>query len=135
MIRYTTKQRRELLHYLALHADETLNARQIAQALAQKQISKSAVYRNLCALEQDGAVRRVAVAGQREVYYRYADADECRACLHLSCKQCGKTFHMHTAQADALIDRIASEEHFAVDRTETVLYGLCDQCRKPNEKA
>ena len=40
---YNTKQRRALLAFLGEHPDELLTARQMADALAEKQISLSAV--------------------------------------------------------------------------------------------
>ena len=43
---YNTKQRRALLAFLGEHPDELLTAHQMADALAEKQISLSAVYRN-----------------------------------------------------------------------------------------
>ena len=50
---YNTKQRRALLTFLGEHPDELLSARQMADALAEKQISLSAVYRNLAQLEAE----------------------------------------------------------------------------------
>ena len=44
---YSTRQRKVLLSYLSQHPDELLSARQIEDALADKKISLSAVYRNL----------------------------------------------------------------------------------------
>ena len=131
---YSTKQRKTLMAYLAQHADENLAAGQIADALADKGVSISAVYRNLATLEQSGQVRRVVKSGSREALYRYADAEGCKSSLHLSCQSCGKTFHMHSEQADALIHAIADQTHFAVDRTETVLYGVCDNCRQSTRR-
>ena len=55
---YNTKQRRALLAFLGEHPDELLTARQMADALAEKQISLSAVYRNLAQLEAEEKVRR-----------------------------------------------------------------------------
>ena len=86
---YMTQPRKRLLNYLHSHADETLSASQISQDLPE--ISVSAVYRNLSALEQDGTVRKVAKSGSREVFYQYMKAEECRDHLHLSCKKCGNT--------------------------------------------
>ena len=124
---YMTRPRKRLITYLHSHADETLTAGQISQDLPE--ISVSAVYRNLSALEQDGTVRRVAKAGSREVFYQYMKAEECRDHLHLSCKKCGKTFHMDEAETEALLDSIARLDGFTVDRGDTVLYGVCERCR------
>lgn len=133
MARYVTKQRRSLLGYLACHADESLTAQQIAAQLHDSGVSVSSVYRNLTELENEGKVRRVSHGGSREVYYQYAAAEGCRACLHLACKQCGKTFHMGMPTADALVESVAREEQFQIDREDTVIYGVCASCRQ--EKA
>ncbi len=128
---YMTQPRKRLLSYLHSHADETLTAGQISQDLPE--ISVSAVYRNLAALEQDGTVRRVAKNGSREVFYQYMQAEACREHLHLSCKQCGKTFHMDGEETEALLASIARLDGFAVDRADTVLYGTCEACRREDK--
>ena len=125
---YMTQPRKRLLTYLQSHADETLTAGQISEDLPE--ISVSAVYRNLSALEQDGAVRKVAKAGSREVFYQYMKAEECKDHLHLSCKKCGKTFHMDEEETEALSGSIARRDGFAVDRSDTVLYGVCEECQR-----
>lgn len=61
---YNTKQRRALLAFLGEHPDELLTARQMADTLAEKQISLSAVYRNLAQLEAEEKVRRSAKSGR-----------------------------------------------------------------------
>ena len=125
---YMTKPRKRLLTYLQSHPDETLSAGQISQDLSE--ISVSAVYRNLSAMEEEGSVRRVSKAGSREVFYQYLDAGQCREHIHLSCKKCGKTFHMGQDETEELVKSIAALDRFAVDRSETVLYGLCEQCQQ-----
>ena len=129
MTKYTTRQRRLLLDYLHSHADEELTVRQIGQALT-SEISTSAVYRNLDALESEGKVRRLSKSGAREVFYQYAGAEHCRDCLHLSCKKCGRTYHMDTAEAERIIQSIAACDSFAIDKTDTVLYGVCGCCQE-----
>ena len=130
MANYSTKQRKLLLQYLHRHADEQLTVRQIGEALSEDEISTSAVYRNLAALEQAGQVRRLSKSGAREVFYQYAGAEHCRDCLHLSCKKCGKTIHMNADEAERLIQSVAVRDGFAIDKTDTVLYGVCGDCQK-----
>lgn len=125
---YMTQPRKRLLSYLQNHADETLTAGQISEDLPE--ISVSAVYRNLSALEQDGTVRKVAKTGSREVFFQYMKAEECKDHLHLSCKKCGKTFHMDEAETEALLGSIAKLDGFTVDRSDTVLYGVCENCQR-----
>ena len=129
MPKYMTKQRKALLAFLEQHADEELSAKIIESELGGMGVSISAVYRNLSDLEKEGKVRRVSKSGSREVYYLYTDAHECRECLHLSCKKCGKTYHMNAECADKLINTLAQSDDFTIDKSETVLYGVCKDCK------
>lgn len=128
MSKYITKQRKVLLDYLCGHADETLSAKQIADDMAKDNISISAVYRNLAELEGEGKVTRLTRGGSRTVYFRYTAAEECRLHLHLSCSRCGKTYHMDTVLTNMLISSVAQNTKFLVDRSNTVLYGICEAC-------
>ncbi|MDO4882078.1 MAG: transcriptional repressor [Oscillospiraceae bacterium] len=129
MPKYMTKQRKALLAFLEQHADEELSAKIIESELGGMGVSISAVYRNLSDLEKEGKVRRVSKSGSREVYYLYTDAHKCRECLHLSCKKCGKTYHMNAECADMLINTLAQSDDFTIDKSETVLYGVCKDCK------
>ena len=125
-----TKQRKLLLAYLAAHADETLPTGRIVEDLVGEDISASAIYRNLAALEEEGKLKRSAKPGAQELSYRYTGAESCQGHLHLSCLRCGKTVHMEQADTDALAQRLAQSEGFRLDRADTVLYGICADCQK-----
>ncbi len=129
MPKYMTKQRKLLTEYLSGRTDESISANQIAEALSDK-ISKSAVYRNLADMEAEGKLRRVANKGGREVIYQYVDENVCRDCLHLSCKKCGKTYHMRAPLAQSLVENIQKNESFELDKGKTVLYGICKDCKE-----
>jgi Fur family ferric uptake transcriptional regulator len=124
-----TKQRKILTEYLSSRTDESISANQIAEALADK-ISKSAVYRNLADMEAEGKLRRVATKGSREIIYQYVDEEKCHDCLHLSCKNCGKTYHMENTAAEKIINSVMKNEDFDIDKERTVLYGICKDCKK-----
>ncbi|MBQ8409708.1 MAG: transcriptional repressor [Clostridia bacterium] len=128
MAKYITKQRKIFLHYLELHPDELLTAKQIAEALDNDSISLSAVYRNLSDLESEGKIHRISRSGTREVYYQYTDADRCKTCLHLRCKKCGKTFHMGMLSVAAITENLKQNEKFTIDNKDTVIYGVCGNC-------
>lgn len=123
-----TKQRKILTEFLSHHADESLTAREVAAALQGFDISVSSVYRNLAALEEDGALRRLPNNGNREAVYQYRDAHACREHLHMSCTQCGRTYHMKTPHAARLISEVSEDEGFSVCMEDTVLYGVCAEC-------
>lgn len=128
MPKYITKQRKILTDYLMQHVDENLSAGQIAEALSDT-ISKSAVYRNLADMEAEGKLHRVMGGGSREVIYRYSGGHSCSQSLHLSCKKCGKTVHMQQQLADSLVQSVAQNDDFAIDKGETVIYGVCAVCQ------
>ena len=130
MAKYLTRQRRQLLEYLSEHTDEQISARQIADALAKDQISISAVYRNLAALEEEGLLKRSVREGTREVFYQYIAAEECKDSLHLSCRICGKSIHLGRTDAEQLIQNTLKTTGFQIDKSETILYGICEDCRK-----
>ena len=132
MAHYETRQRKTLLAYLSRHADRLLSAQQIAEDLKDDSISLSAVYRNLAELEAEGKVRRSTRNGAREMDFQYMDAASCKGCLHLNCTRCGRTFHMDTGRAQRLLDAVSETEGFQVNMSETVLYGVCENCRKPS---
>ena len=107
-----------------------LTARQMADALAEKQISLSAVYRNLAQLEAEEKVRRSAKSGSHEAFYQYLDANGCKGALHMSCVKCGKTFHMADSNAALFAKHLAQSEQFTLDTADTILYGICSDCKK-----
>ncbi len=127
---YTTKQRRALIEALERHRDENLSADQIIALLGNDAISKSAVYRNLSALEKNGCVKRITVSGTKRIFYRYTGSPECREHLHMECFKCGKTFHMNIPSTNALIENVRRDSNFEVDSGTTVLHGVCEKCRK-----
>lgn len=130
MAKYLTRQRKCLNEYLLKHTDEQMTARQIADALAAQQISTSAVYRNLSAMEEEGLLKRSAREGTREVFYQYIAAEECKDSLHLSCRVCGKSIHLGKEAAEYLLRSTLENTGFQIDKSETILYGICAACRK-----
>ena len=132
MPKYQTKQRSELLKFFGRNMDKSYSAVQIVGELPN--ISLSAVYRNLAALESEGKLKRTAKSGTREVYYQYIAAPGCRGCIHVSCISCGRTYHLDHDEADKLVNSIAAHDGFKISRSDTVLYGTCAECREVNDK-
>ncbi len=130
MAGYLTRQRKRLLAYLSEHTDEQMTARQIADALASDSISVSAVYRNLSAMEGEGLLKRSVREGTREAFYQYVAADKCKDSLHLSCRVCGKSIHLGEKEAEQLLYGVLESTGFQIDKSETIIYGVCADCRK-----
>lgn len=129
MSQYKTKQRSILISYLNAHTDQKLSAFEIAQALKPSGISRSAVYRNLQYLCDEGTVKKYAESGTRESYYRFSGSEECKGCLHLQCVKCGKTTHMKKAEVSILKNSLDANDNFDLSLADTVLYGVCRECK------
>lgn len=128
MAKYLTKQRRQLICYLEQHTDELLTAQDISQAL--DGISVSAVYRNLSAMEEDGLLKRSVRENTREAFYQYIAAPICKNSLHLSCRVCGRSIHLGNQETQQLLDSAMQTTGFRIDKSETILYGICADCQQ-----
>ncbi|MCR5484972.1 MAG: transcriptional repressor [Clostridiales bacterium] len=117
------------MDYLKDHADETLTVDDISRALSSDGVSRSAIYRNLSALESNGAIKRVTRNGTKKIFYQFSGCDDCHGHLHLSCTKCGKTFHMDLAATETLAHDVLRESDFELDKGNTVLYGICSDCK------
>ena len=129
MPKYETRQRKVLLSLLCNNADRPLALCDIKKMLDGDSISQSAIYRNLSELEKEGKIQRLTIGGNKKVYYRYTEAKGCERHIHLSCSKCGKTFHMDIPSTNNLVNDVLSKSDFTVDRANTVLYGVCSNCR------
>ncbi len=129
MTKYSTDQRKKILNFFSTHPHEIFSARQIFDMLDDSHISISTIYRNLSELEKAGKITRCNKAGTREAFFKYTHLEECKHCIHLSCKKCGKIFHMDKAQSDDLISKTAQNEQFFIEQTDSVLYGVCGNCQ------
>ena len=128
MAKYLTRQRRQLVGFLEQHTDELLTAQDISQAL--DGISVSAVYRNLSAMEEEGLLKRSVRENTREAFYQYIAAPSCKDSLHLSCRVCGKSIHLGEKEAEQLLHSTLESTGFQIDKTETILYGVCADCQQ-----
>lgn len=130
MARYTTKQRKILEDCLMAHLDKKVSVKDILSCLKNKGISQSSVYRNLAAMEKDGKLKRFVSEDSNEILYQYLADEDCRNHIHLTCTRCGKISHMSTANSMYIEKHIENDEQFYMDKGDTVIYGLCSQCRE-----
>lgn len=121
MAKYNTKQRMMFISFLESNPDSGFCAKDIKEAIGD--ISLSAVYRNLAALEKEGCIRKHADK------YEYIGSKKCKSCLHMNCKSCGKSFHLSGVFSEFIINNVFSNERFEIDKNDTVLYGICKNCR------
>ncbi|MDO5445178.1 MAG: transcriptional repressor [Eubacteriales bacterium] len=129
MAKYMTGQRKQMQDLFVKHPHEMFSAKEIEELIGNESVSISAVYRNLSELEDSGLVRRCSKNGSREAFYQYTGTEACKGHIHLTCKKCGKTFHMELEDTNALIHSALKYRDFSVDIAETVLFGTCGACK------
>ena len=115
------------------NADRSFSADEIAEGL-KGEVSISAVYRNIDALEKQGAVMRVVKQENRKAFYRSSMLKECKNHLHISCTKCGKTFHVENKVSGDVIDSVKRATDFDIDPNATMFFGVCKNCKERARK-
>ena len=75
-------------------------------------------------------MRRCARPGTREVFYQYTDAAPCKGVAAHDLHPMRTDFHLSEQTAARLTAQLDEREGFALDCGETVLFGVCRNCRK-----
>ena len=97
--------------------------------IVERVVEMEGQFGNLAQLEAEEKVRRSAKSGSHEAFYQYLDAKGCKGALHMSCVKCGKTFHMADSNAALFAKHLAQSEQFTLDTADTILYGICSDCK------
>lgn len=130
---YKTKQQEILLDYLKSAEGRHLTAGDVCEHFKAQglQIGKSTVYRRLEGLVTDGILKKYTVDNQASACFEYVGEDKHLhgGCFHLKCEKCGKLFHLHCEEIEALNEHISADHDFMIDPTRTVFYGVCGKCR------
>ena len=132
-MRYQTRQREQILSCLCRNPGIPRSAEGWAAELSRTgtPVGRSTVYRMLRDLEEEGLVRRAANGEGRTVLYEYLEPDSaCREHYHLKCTACGSVIHLECGVARELNDHMQQRHGFYVDPGQSILYGLCAQCKK-----
>ncbi len=128
---YKTAGREALLSFLSSNPDRQFTAEEICIAVCgDHKAGKSSIYRRLGELCKAGEVTRVTRAGEHRASYRYIGAAcDCGKHFHEKCTRCGAIRHLECDDSDAFVRHLLEVHGFAVDRGQSVLYGLCEACR------
>ncbi len=131
---YQTRQRRDILAFFESAPHASYSARDVMAGLAGQCVSEATVFRTLTHLTEEGVLRRFMEDGRAVYQYCRRCGEDCRGHMHLKCKVCGDLVHLDCSFAEEILRHFATEHHFALDREETVLYGVCEACGKHEEK-
>ncbi len=125
---YLTDQRKILSNFFKNNLHETFSVKQLEKQLGSKGISKSAIYRNLSIMEQEGVLCRVANDGNRELLYQYIDPESCCGIIHLICDKCNETHHLNRHISEMIAGLALENFGFKVSKHKAVIYGTCENC-------
>ena len=132
---YQTKGRQELIRFLSQNPDRQFTTEEICVAInGDGEKGKSTVYRLLSTLCKEDVVRRFRNEEGSCNVYQYVGADcDCKLHFHEKCLDCGKLQHLDCHGTAEFARHLLAEHGFAVDCGQTVLYGLCADCRRQRE--
>lgn len=128
-----TSQRRLIVEQVFSHhdhfdADELMG--HLADAIAQRKLSRPTVYRTLIELVEAGLLRKMSLGG-RSVFehdYGYPSHD------HLYCQVCNQLIEFHNSGLEQIRDRVAKDHDFEVSSHRMFITGTCSACRRRPRK-
>lgn len=134
MAEYTTRQRRVLLDFLGSHPDRGFSVEELYEELAaccpsDRLPGKSTLYRLIPKLVSEGLVKRFSGEQGRQFRYQIVPCKSREAHLHLKCTSCGSLLHLDHAASEQIMDEVLEQSAFSLDQKETVLFGVCKNCK------
>lgn len=128
---YHTKGRHELIKFFSQNPDRQFSVEEICLAINQSaERGKSSVYRHLNELCNEKAVRKFQSGNSNRSLYQYVGEHcDCGKHFHEKCLQCGKLSHLDCSDSINFAAHLLREHGFAVDCAQSILYGLCADCR------
>ena len=132
---YNTQGRQALLDFLAQNPDSQFSVPTLCRHInGNAEQGKSSIYRNLTALCQSETVRKFRSEKENCYVYQYVgERCDCSLHFHQKCLRCGELRHLDCKDSTDFATHLLHEHGFAVDRGQTILYGLCAVCRKAQE--
>ena len=133
---YKTKQKETILQYLISHPNQHVTAQEISRHLNQEgtAVGTATIYRQLDQLVSDGTIRKYTIDSRTGACYEYLpDSEACHRHFHLKCMHCETLYHVTCEHLCELEEHILEHHGFQIDQSKTVLYGICEDCRKKQE--
>lgn len=134
---YKTKYREWIQNYFETHADEMVRAKDVYEKMTAEgySINPATVYRNLDRLEKENVLQGRKTAGEDEKFYQFMRPKmNCSGHLHLVCRRCGRIIHLNCSFMGEISEHLLAEHGFEIDCSQSMLVGLCSECRKKEKE-
>ena len=134
---YSTRQKRELLRFLKERELQHFSVDDVVFEMQDRgeKIGRSTVYRYLEALAEQGSVRKYQGVQGITQYQHVSDDTHCDGHFHMMCSRCGNLMHVDCRLMGTLAKHLMEDHGFQLDPRETILVGICQNCRKDGEAA
>lgn len=130
---YKSQYRSWIINYFENHENEIVSASSLLEKMRGDglTINQATVYRNLDRLECSGLIQGHRLDAKEEKYYQYLkEGHDCQHHLHLYCRSCGSIIHLDCEFMRSIQDHLLKDHRFTLDCGDSVLVGLCEDCRK-----
>ena len=128
---YNTKQSKLVYSFLKNNPHKHFSAEEVYFSLISNgdNIVRTTVYRQLDKLCDESKVRKF-FSGENNACCYQLECEDCHNHYHLKCSSCGTLIHTECDFLDKLSSHIFDDHQFRIDSSKTVLYGICQGCRK-----
>ncbi|MBE6589255.1 MAG: transcriptional repressor [Ruminococcaceae bacterium] len=128
---YRTAGKETLLHFFEENHDRQFTAEEIYLAVSKDvSVGRSSVYRNLSLLCESDTVKKFHSDERGGCVYQYVgESCDCREHFHEKCTRCGRVMHLDCHATAEFVSHLLSEHGFSVDCGQSILYGICADCR------
>ena len=132
---YNTRQKRELLRFIKEGGMRHFSVDDVVFELEERgeKVGRTTVYRYLEQLAEQGTVRKYQNAQGVTQYQHVPDAEACGGHFHMMCARCGNLLHVDCRLMGELAAHLMADHGFELDPRETILVGVCEQCRNGGE--
>ena len=126
-MKYSTRQRTELLEYLRENPDRCFTVKEII-AESGLDMGEATVYRTLSHYVGTGEVKKYITGESGGAHFQYVADESCESHFHLKCLSCGRLLHTECEVIEDMVRHIEREHDFRVDAVHTTIYGICGEC-------
>ena len=133
--KYNTKQREKILKYLKDNQNRNTTAEEIIEYFnkSNEKIGKATVYRYLNNLVEENIIKKYMLNDRNCSCFQFVENQHCEEHYHLKCEKCEKIIHLECEEFSNIQNHILKEHKFELDKSKTILYGLCRECQKNNQ--
>lgn len=132
-MQYATQSRRRIFQFLKECNDRTVTASDVSEYLEKQNcaVNMTTIYRYLDKLAREGTIMKyVAEKGSQSAYQYVEPGRHCEEHLHLKCVKCGRIIHLDCHFMQEISHHILEDHNFALQCRNSVLYGICQDCRE-----